>query len=245
MWEVDWETVEIVPKYGRTFRARNTMSTDPRSANWHMVTFSELKRHGVTIPKELDYQWGSPWEVDWERVRKSSTGYSFMARCPLSPKQGTRRWHFITVTDLIRARVDVPDRFLPGDPREQIGDKYVRVHGDYLSPEEQELADHFGLWVAGRVEEHRLVAAKKYGDDYDPRTMVVRHKNGVKDDNRPENILIGTYLENTMDHDTARKAAMYWHQECRVLERESAALDSEITELRARLARYETDIAAD
>ena len=48
--------------------------------------------------------------------------------------------------------------------------------------------------------------------------MVVRHLNGIKSDNRPENLILGTLEENNMDHETARKESMYWREKyCELL----------------------------
>jgi hypothetical protein len=58
------------------------------------------------------------------------------------------------------------------------------------------------------VREHHLAAVKKYGCI--PPGHVVRHINGIKSDNSPGNLILGTTQENTMDHNTARLAAMMW-----------------------------------
>lgn len=46
---------------------------------------------------------------------------------------------------------------------------------------------------------HRLQAYIKYGDVVFNSDIVVRHLNGIKTDNTWDNILIGTYSENSMD----------------------------------------------
>ena len=50
--------------------------------------------------------------------------------------------------------------------------------------------------------EHRLIAAKKYGKEVIGK--LVRHLNGEKADNRPENLVLGSHKENTMDHVSLR-----------------------------------------
>lgn len=82
-----------------------------------------------------------------------------------------------------------------------------------MTQEEIELAQSHGLFRGERktfVYEHRLVALKKYGSL--SAADVVRHMNGVRTDNRPENLVRGTTQENTMDHNTARLMAMYWRE---------------------------------
>ena len=58
-------------------------------------------------------------------------------------------------------------------------------HDDFLYP----------MTLGGRILEHRLVMAKKLGRCLQPWEMV-HHKNGKRDDNRPENLELVTYLEN-------------------------------------------------
>jgi hypothetical protein len=80
------------------------------------------------------------------------------------------------------------------------------------------LADEHKLWLSrhrNRVAEHRLVACKKYGGI--PKGYFVRHLNGVKTDNRPENLVLGTPKENAADHETARTDAMFWRNKYEAL----------------------------
>lgn len=89
-----------------------------------------------------------------------------------------------------------------------------------LTPHERELVDKHGLWV-GRsranggdgqrgVKEHHLVAVKKYGAL--PRGFVVRHVNGDKADNRPDNLVLGTQRDNCLDHKQAVIEMMKWRE---------------------------------
>lgn len=52
----------------------------------------------------------------------------------------------------------------------------------------------------------------------------MRHLNGDKTDNRPENLVLGTTQENTMDHNTARLMAMYWREKYEEAQRELQTL---------------------
>jgi hypothetical protein len=85
-----------------------------------------------------------------------------------------------------------------------------------MTSEEVSLADKYDLWIGrgrGRkrgVKEHQIVAARKYGGL--PSGIVVRHRNGRKDDNRPENIVVGTQRENCMDHKRAVAEMFYWRE---------------------------------
>lgn len=46
---------------------------------------------------------------------------------------------------------------------------------------------------------HRLVAYQKYGNDLFKNGIEVRHRNGIRSDNSPDNILIGSHSDNMQD----------------------------------------------
>lgn len=143
------------------------------------------------------------------------TGKKVWARNIHSSIAKARVWHWIYHACLDQAGIKwkplanngrhSTGRFLNAD--------YVILTRRGMTEEEIALASKLGLF-GGRlnryVREHRLVAAKKYGDITG---KVVRHINGIKHDNRPENLVIGTSAENNMDHNEARIKAMYWHNQ--------------------------------
>ena len=94
-----------------------------------------------------------------------------------------------------------------------------------MTNEEVELAERSGLFMGTKQTfalEHRLVAAKKYGPI--GRGTVVRHVNGNKSDNRPENLVIGSIAENNSDHHWARLMMLYWKDRAVALDAECAKL---------------------
>lgn len=93
-----------------------------------------------------------------------------------------------------------------------------------MSQEDKAITERFGLAHAtGNVLEHRLVAAKYLGD---PRGKVVRHLNGNKTDNRPENLALGTVEENNLDHFTAFREMRQW--KLRALRAEARVAELEV-----------------
>lgn len=83
---------------------------------------------------------------------------------------------------------------------------YVAVTKSILSEEELELVKNDNLHY---VLEHRLVMSKHLGRPLET-NEIVRHFNGNKKDNRIENLVIGTHLENTLDHVSLRNELGLW-----------------------------------
>lgn len=169
------------------------------------------------------------WEVDWsKRKRENSSSYvwgrnlfSWQARC--------RDWHWVSYCVLKKA--GIAWRKIKETSGRSIGDKgYYMISKSIMTPEEIDLCNKNNLWIGssrGRkhgVFEHRLIAAKKYGSL--PSGLVVRHLNGNKRDNSPDNLVLGTQSENTSDHQTAYRQMMYWRE--RALKAEGKSLMDEI-----------------
>ena len=182
--------------------ARNPRSKRRDARLWHRVQFGRLREVGISTPK---YRKDS-WEVEWQK----RNGKLVWARNLLSKMPSAREWHWVDFHTL----EDVGVQWRPAKPiTGRYVDKcgYVNLTRRGMTSEEERLAIEFGLFRGARnifVKEHQLVAVKKYRRTLTG--MVVRHLNGIKSDNAPENILIGTSAENTMDHNTARLMAMYW-----------------------------------
>lgn len=200
-WEIDW-THE--GNTGSKVWARNPDSRIKKAREWHYVFTGSLRRYGVNVPTFR----ADSWEIDWER--RDIHGKKVLARNTKSKMPSARDWHWVDQRSIQRAGMQwKPANLHSGRYIDSRG--YVKLTRMGMTSEEIELATKHNLFVATRnlaVPEHRLIAVKKYGCI--PSGYVVRHINGIKTDNRPENLLLGTTQENTADHDTARLLAMYW-----------------------------------
>lgn len=198
-WEVDWAHPS---NKGWRVMARNPASHLPSARDWHLTTTAELRRAGISTPT---YRKDS-WEVDWE----TRNGKLVWARNPESKLPSSRDWHWIDCHTVQRAGM----KWRP--KKEKLGrflspKGYVILGRTGLTTEEERLAEEAGIFrgrCKGTVTEHQLVALKKYGRL--PAGAVVRHLNGISSDNHPDNLVLGTTRENTLDHECARLEAMYW-----------------------------------
>lgn len=158
------------------------------------------------------------WEVDWSRRRRVGSNEQVWARNPASCQRRAREWHWTTWAALRRVGVPwKPQKERVG--KHTISSGYVLISKGTLTQEERELADRHDIWVGTSratgdgqrgVKEHHLVAVKKYGAL--PDGFLVRHVNGDKTDNRPENLVLGTHKDNAMDHRTAVIEMMVWRE---------------------------------
>jgi len=212
-WEVDWTHPKNT---GSKVWARNPRSPRSSARLWHWVMTGWLRTQGVSTPTFR----ADSWEVDWTRRR----GKQVWARNLLSKGASARAWHWVDYRQMQRSGI----RWRPKSPRNGrwvSSSGYVMLSRVAMTAEDIAVAETHGLFK-GRdrttVWEHQLVAVKKYGAIGPGR--VVRHLNGVKTDNCPENLLLGTTQENTLDHDTARRMLMYWRERCERAEGELARL---------------------
>lgn len=92
-----------------------------------------------------------------------------------------------------------------------INNGYRAIHIKTLSASDQKLAKQYLSTHRNYVSEHRLVALKKYGPElFMTGSIVVRHLDGDRLNNEPENIAIGTQKDNIRDHMTANNEAKQW-----------------------------------
>lgn len=159
----------------------------------------------------------SGWEIDWSRRRRIGSREEVWARNPESFQARAREWHWTT-------HAAITKRGIPWVPRSQRSGRHRNTSGyiviglRQMTTEDIALADRCGLWQGGgrggrvrkSVLEHRLVAARKYGS-LTPQ-LVVRHRNGVKTDNRPENLLLGSKADNQIDHGAVLLELMVWRE---------------------------------
>lgn len=101
---------------------------------------------------------------------------------------------------------------------------YVMVSLETLTPEDRALAEPMATRSNQRyVPEHRLVMARALKRPLEA-SEVVHHRNGVKDDNRPENLQLKSHSEHKKEH---------WRvmRELRRLRRENERLRRKVDEL--------------
>lgn len=108
---------------------------------------------------------------------------------------------------------------------------YRRVMIDILPAEQQPMARAMASKGSGGkyIAEHRLVAAMMRGTPILP-SEVVHHRNGVKSDNRPENLEVMPREGHTKEH--------------RLIENEAALLRIEVSRLRAENETLRAEVAA-
>lgn len=107
--------------------------------------------------------------------------------------------------------------------------RYKNSHGYIVLRSEMVPEEYHSMLTGARhhVLEHRLVMAQHLGRPLE-QWEVVHHKNGVKDDNRIENLeLHSQYAHNGI--------STLEHKRIAALERENAALKARIAELEAKL----------
>lgn len=200
-WEVNWGHPKTTD---RAAWARNPKSNYPSARKWHLVGFAYLRASGVNTPVFRK----DSWEVDWSKRKRGRV----WARNIDSKMPNAREWHWIDYHTVKRSGI----KWRPVKPnlgRSINAHGYVVLTRRGMTKEDIAIADEFDLWHGRHgkkhfVKEHRLVAAKKFGVSI--KGMVVRHRNGVKSDNDPDNILIGTTQQNTADHNNARLEAAHW-----------------------------------
>lgn len=202
-WEIDWSKNGTT---GSRCWGRNPTSHIRKARRWHWMSTGEARRGGVETPT---YRKDS-WEIDWTKRKNKKV----WARNPMSKMPASREWHWISFSTLLKTGIKWRPAFRGNESGRWLDQSgYWKLNRRGMTQEDVELCNKHGIWNAKRkisVPEHRLVALKKYGSL--PKGTVVRHINGVKQDNRPENLVLGTTQENTMDHNQARLAAMVWRE---------------------------------
>lgn len=200
-WETNWSH----PKSnGSQVMARNPEGKTRRSREWHLRGTGTLRRAGVSTPT---YRKDS-WEINWKKRR----GKFVLARNLESKMPRARVWHWIGHKTLDNAGVKWKPAFKTNG-RYEDGNGYILLSRRAMTNKDIALAEKHGLFRGRRktfVREHHIVAVKKYGAL--PKGFVVRHRNGIKSDNAPKNLLVGTSAENTRDHNSARLQAIYWRR---------------------------------
>lgn len=206
MWEVDWSN----PKSNGTYVwSRNPTAKRKDSRRWRLRGTGFLRSRGVKTPV---YRKDS-WEIDWSKRNKKLV----WARNTQSKMPEAREWHWIDFHQVEQAGQTWRPKIIRTGRWIGAGG-YVLLSRGGMSSSDVLLAEKHNLFRGRKkffVKEHQLVALKKYGAI--PTGSVVRHLNGDKKDNRPENLVLGTHEENIRDHEEARVAAMLWRERAEAL----------------------------
>jgi HNH endonuclease len=83
---------------------------------------------------------------------------------------------------------------------------YIAIAKSILPDEDHDYINNDGLL---NILEHRLIMARHLKRKLEPNELV-RHLNGIKTDNRIENLAVGTHYENTLDHVSLRNELALW-----------------------------------
>lgn len=90
---------------------------------------------------------------------------------------------------------------------------YRWIHFDMIESEILQIASKHGVNLKRRVryfQEHRVVAFRKYGEIVFEKGIMVRHLDGNKLNNTPNNLAIGYNQDNVNDHMTSRREVALW-----------------------------------
>lgn len=153
-----------------------------------------------------------------QMFREGSNGKQMLRILGQCPDCGNQRWirvnslrtrkiHSSLCNPCIKRRQPHP---LPKKGT-QDANGYRMIHVKLLSPEDRALSEQYlKLHRNAYVYEHRLVALKTYGPRAALPGIVVRHINGNKIDNDPENLILGTQRDNVRDHTEALHEMEAW-----------------------------------
>lgn len=187
-WEIDHSRGMEVHGARRCVWARNQTSQRQRSRDWKWVAVASLRAVGLDVP--IPNTVG--WEIDWTK-RKGKTVW---ARNPLSHARTAREWHWVPASTLNVVGISWVWRN-EAKGRSVDSNGYVVLRRCGMSTEDIALAEEHDLFLGTRrqfLKEHQLIAVKAFGSI--PPSCVVRHINGVKTDNRPENLALGWMRES-------------------------------------------------
>jgi len=216
-WEVDISRGAQRINDSTCVWSRNPLSETASAREWGWHAKQALKH-----PRRARVR--AQWEVDFSKGEiLQNRKRSVWARNLTSKTEALREWHRAYPPHLISLgiewRIERPAR----TGRTINAGGYVALSRLAMTAEEILFAGSYNLISKnGICLEHRLRAFQKYGDL--AKGKLVRHLDGIKSHNDSDNLVLGTNVENTADHNTARLLAMTWHTRYLVLTQRYNAL---------------------
>ena len=102
----------------------------------------------------------------------------------------------------------------------KIAKGYRYLHYKLVEPEIVKMFQDSGMTIDARhayIQEHRVVAARTFGRMATWPGILIRHKDGNKLNNVPNNLLIGTNQDNKDDHMTSIRKMLEWRTTALIL----------------------------
>jgi hypothetical protein len=156
-------------------------------------------------------------KLDWSTSSKRGPTVFIWSKCPDCPKERWLRSNIISRSLSTRCLSCASSGSLSstwnGGIRKSM-DGYLLIHAELIR---DRYGDEFLRLVRKNLYgqgdsylQHRVVALHKYGPAAVVPGIVVRHIDGDKTNNSPDNLVLGTKKDNVQDHVTDRRDAKMW-----------------------------------
>lgn len=169
----------------------------------------------VEIPK------GVIIDLDSQRLVRNAKGKAHLEVDYICRKCGARKAYIVAVLRYKIKNKQILGYCMHCFPRHKPKTKggirvtsgYRWLHMDLIEPEILKMFADAGMNINRRnqyIQEHRVVAVRKFGRMATWPDVLIRHKDGNRLNNSPSNLLIGTDQDNKDDHMTSIRKMMEW-----------------------------------